>query len=106
MQKLPLPDCLSICQLLMLLDTPKDTATVFDKLLRTEDKINALLATSNSIWPCKQWTPSYLCWKKCNQNSERNVSHTDPKETIYADWLSKIKELLSNLKCVIPEYQP
>lgn len=49
MQKLPLPDCLSICQLLMLLDTPKDTATVFDKLLRTEDKINALLATSNSI---------------------------------------------------------
>ena len=35
-----------------------------------------------------------------NQNSKRNVSHTDPKETIYADRLSKIKGVLFGQTCI------
>ncbi|KAL3507342.1 hypothetical protein ACH5RR_032724 [Cinchona calisaya] len=43
-QKLPSPDYLSICQLLMFLDEPEDVAGVFEKLLRSENKDDALLA--------------------------------------------------------------
>lgn len=43
-QKLPSPDYLSICQLLMFLDGPEDVAGVFEKLLRSEGKDDALLA--------------------------------------------------------------
>lgn len=43
-QKLPCPDYLSICQLLMFLDEPEDVAGVFEKLLRSENKEDALLA--------------------------------------------------------------
>ncbi|CDP07645.1 unnamed protein product [Coffea canephora] len=42
-QKLPSPDYLSICQLLMFLDRPQDIAAVFEKLLRTESNNDALL---------------------------------------------------------------
>ncbi|CDO99454.1 unnamed protein product [Coffea canephora] len=42
-QKLPSPDYLSICQLLMFLDGPEDVAGVFEKLLRSENKDDALL---------------------------------------------------------------
>ena len=42
-QKLPSPDYLSICQLLMFLDRPEDIAAVFEKLLRTESNNDALL---------------------------------------------------------------
>ncbi|KAL9232768.1 hypothetical protein vseg_007838 [Gypsophila vaccaria] len=43
-QKLPSPDYLSICQCLMFLDQPGVVATILEKLLRSENKDDALLA--------------------------------------------------------------
>ncbi|CAI9117777.1 OLC1v1019260C2 [Oldenlandia corymbosa var. corymbosa] len=43
-QDLPSPDYLSICQLLMFLDEAEDVAGLFQKLLRSENKDDALLA--------------------------------------------------------------
>ncbi|KAF5452137.1 hypothetical protein F2P56_027170 [Juglans regia] len=43
-QKLPSPDYLSICQCLMFLDEPEAVASILEKLLRSENKDEALLA--------------------------------------------------------------
>ncbi|XP_050372736.1 26S proteasome non-ATPase regulatory subunit 1 homolog A-like [Argentina anserina] len=43
-QKLPSPDYLSICQCLMFLDETEGVATILEKLLRSENKEDALLA--------------------------------------------------------------
>ncbi|KAJ4955156.1 hypothetical protein NE237_011939 [Protea cynaroides] len=43
-QKLPSPDYLSICQRLMFLDKPEVVAGILEKLLRSENKDDALLA--------------------------------------------------------------
>ena len=43
-QKLPSPDYLSICQCLMFLDEPEAVASILEKLLRSENKDDALLA--------------------------------------------------------------
>ncbi|XP_061364757.1 26S proteasome non-ATPase regulatory subunit 1 homolog A-like [Gastrolobium bilobum] len=43
-QKLPSPDYMSICQCLMFLDEPDGVASILEKLLRSEDKDDALLA--------------------------------------------------------------
>ncbi|XP_043704491.1 26S proteasome non-ATPase regulatory subunit 1 homolog A-like [Telopea speciosissima] len=43
-QKLPSPDYLSICQCLMFLDKPEEVAGILEKLLRSENKDDALLA--------------------------------------------------------------
>ncbi|PQM41990.1 26S proteasome non-ATPase regulatory subunit 1 homolog A-like [Prunus yedoensis var. nudiflora] len=43
-QKLPFPDYLSICQCLMFLDEPEGVASILEKLLRSENKDDALLA--------------------------------------------------------------
>ncbi|KFK26374.1 hypothetical protein AALP_AA8G240200 [Arabis alpina] len=43
-QKLPSPDYLSICQCLMFLDEPQGVASILEKLLRSENKDDALLA--------------------------------------------------------------
>ncbi|KAK7358197.1 hypothetical protein VNO77_00122 [Canavalia gladiata] len=43
-QKLPSPDYLSICQCLMFLDDPEGVASILEKLLRSENKDDALLA--------------------------------------------------------------
>ncbi|KAK9725768.1 hypothetical protein RND81_05G167900 [Saponaria officinalis] len=43
-QKLPSPDYLSICQCLMFLDQPEGVATILEKLLRSENQDDALLA--------------------------------------------------------------
>ncbi|KAI4345368.1 hypothetical protein L6164_012498 [Bauhinia variegata] len=43
-QKLPSPDYLSICQCLMFLYEPEAVASILEKLLRSEDKDDALLA--------------------------------------------------------------
>ncbi|XP_030974291.1 26S proteasome non-ATPase regulatory subunit 1 homolog A [Quercus lobata] len=43
-QKLPSPDYLSICQCLMFLDEPEGVASILEKLLRSENKDEALLA--------------------------------------------------------------
>ncbi|XP_058203848.1 26S proteasome non-ATPase regulatory subunit 1 homolog A-like isoform X1 [Rhododendron vialii] len=43
-QKLPSPDYLSICQCLMLLDEPEGVSSILEKLLRSENKDDALLA--------------------------------------------------------------
>ncbi|CAJ1936725.1 unnamed protein product [Sphenostylis stenocarpa] len=43
-QKLPSPDYLSICQCLMFLDEPEGVAVILEKLLRSENKDDALLA--------------------------------------------------------------
>lgn len=43
-QKLPSPDYLSICQCLMFLDEPEGVASILEKLIRSENKDNALLA--------------------------------------------------------------
>lgn len=43
-QKLPSPDYLSICQCLMFLDEPKGVASILEKLLRSANKDEALLA--------------------------------------------------------------
>ncbi|KAL6971074.1 26S proteasome non-ATPase regulatory subunit 1 A [Sarracenia purpurea var. burkii] len=43
-QKLPSPDYLSICQCLMFLDEPVGVASILEKLLRSENKDDALLA--------------------------------------------------------------
>ncbi|KAL7251234.1 hypothetical protein ACSBR1_013127 [Camellia fascicularis] len=43
-QELPSPDYLSICQCLMFLDEPEGVATILEKLLRSENKDDALLA--------------------------------------------------------------
>ncbi|XP_068317012.1 26S proteasome non-ATPase regulatory subunit 1 homolog A [Pyrus communis] len=43
-QKLPSPDYLSICQCLMFLDEPEGVANILERLLRSEDKDDALLA--------------------------------------------------------------
>lgn len=43
-QKLPSPDYLSICQCLMFLDEPEGVVSILEKLLRSENKDDALLA--------------------------------------------------------------
>ncbi|KAL2506453.1 26S proteasome non-ATPase regulatory subunit 1A [Abeliophyllum distichum] len=43
-QQLPSPDYLSICQRLMFLDEPEGVASILEKLLRSENKEDALLA--------------------------------------------------------------
>ncbi|KAJ4969279.1 hypothetical protein NE237_015980 [Protea cynaroides] len=43
-QKLPSPDYLSVCQCLMFLDKPEEVAGILEKLLRSENKDDALLA--------------------------------------------------------------
>lgn len=43
-QKLPSPDYLSICQCLMFLDEPEAVASILERLLRSENKDDALLA--------------------------------------------------------------
>lgn len=43
-QKLSSPDYLSICQCLMFLDEPEGVASILEKLLRSENKDDALLA--------------------------------------------------------------
>jgi len=43
-QKLPSPDYLSICQCLMFLDEPEGVASILEKLLRSGNKDEALLA--------------------------------------------------------------
>ncbi|GFY82599.1 26S proteasome regulatory complex, non-ATPase subcomplex, Rpn2/Psmd1 subunit [Actinidia rufa] len=43
-QKLPSPDYLSICQCLMFLDEPEGVASILEKLLRSENNDDALLA--------------------------------------------------------------
>lgn len=43
-QKLPSPDYLSICQCLMFLDEPEGVASILEKLLRSENKDDELLA--------------------------------------------------------------
>ncbi|KAF6144295.1 hypothetical protein GIB67_024522 [Kingdonia uniflora] len=43
-QRLPSPDYLSICQCLMLLDEPEGVSVIFEKLLRSRNKDEALLA--------------------------------------------------------------
>ncbi|CAI0380333.1 unnamed protein product [Linum tenue] len=43
-QKLPSPDYLSICQCLMFLDEPEGVASILEKLLRSDNKDDALLA--------------------------------------------------------------
>ncbi|KAA0033291.1 hypothetical protein IC582_010462 [Cucumis melo] len=43
-QKLPSPDYLSICQCLMFLDEPEGVASILEKLLRSENKDDTLLA--------------------------------------------------------------
>ncbi|XP_042487492.1 26S proteasome non-ATPase regulatory subunit 1 homolog A-like, partial [Macadamia integrifolia] len=43
-QKLPSPDYLSICQCLMFLDKPEEVAGILERLLRSENKDDALLA--------------------------------------------------------------
>ncbi|CAL5215275.1 unnamed protein product [Lathyrus oleraceus] len=43
-QKLPSPDYLSICQCLMFLDVPEGVASILEKLLRSENKDDSLLA--------------------------------------------------------------
>ncbi|KAF2288874.1 hypothetical protein GH714_022515 [Hevea brasiliensis] len=43
-QKLPYPDYLSICQCLMFLDEPEGVASILEKLLRSENKDDVLLA--------------------------------------------------------------
>uniref|UniRef100_A0A7C9E1P7 26S proteasome non-ATPase regulatory subunit 1 homolog n=1 Tax=Opuntia streptacantha TaxID=393608 RepID=A0A7C9E1P7_OPUST len=43
-EKLPSPDYLSICQCLMFLDEPEGVASILEKLLRSENKDDALLA--------------------------------------------------------------
>lgn len=43
-QKLPSPDYLSICQCLMFLGEPEGVANILEKLLRSENKDDALLA--------------------------------------------------------------
>ncbi|KAK7398840.1 hypothetical protein VNO78_10013 [Psophocarpus tetragonolobus] len=43
-QKLPSPDYLSICQCLMFLDEPEGVASILEKLLRSENKDDSLLA--------------------------------------------------------------
>uniref|UniRef100_A0A0D6QRD2 26S proteasome non-ATPase regulatory subunit 1 homolog n=1 Tax=Araucaria cunninghamii TaxID=56994 RepID=A0A0D6QRD2_ARACU len=43
-EKLPLPDYLSICQCLMFLDEPGSVASILEKLLRSENKDDALMA--------------------------------------------------------------
>ncbi|XP_009379347.2 26S proteasome non-ATPase regulatory subunit 1 homolog A [Pyrus x bretschneideri] len=43
-QKLPSPDYLSICQCLMFLDEPEGVTSILEKLLRSENKDDALLA--------------------------------------------------------------
>ncbi|KAL8121120.1 hypothetical protein AgCh_018039 [Apium graveolens] len=43
-KKMPSPDYLSICQCLMFLDEPMGVASILEKLLRSEDKNDALLA--------------------------------------------------------------
>lgn len=43
-QKLPSPDYLSICQCLMFLDEPEGVVSILEKLLRSENKEDALLA--------------------------------------------------------------
>ncbi|CDP15145.1 unnamed protein product [Coffea canephora] len=73
-QKLPSPDYLSICQLLMFLDTLEDIAAVFEKLLRTKSKNDALFGFQIAF-------------------DLRVIKIL--KETIYVTRLSKIKGILS-----------
>ncbi|KAK7329135.1 hypothetical protein VNO77_23281 [Canavalia gladiata] len=104
-QKLPSPDYLSIGQCFMSLDGPEGVASILEKLLRLENKDNALLALQIAFdLPKPSDTTST---ENANANGPDDVQMTrggsasavsvpeDPIETMYTERLSKIKGILS-----------
>ncbi|KAI8566710.1 hypothetical protein RHMOL_Rhmol02G0063300 [Rhododendron molle] len=123
-QKLPSPDYLSICQCLMLLDEPEGVSSILEKLLRSENKDDALLAFQIAFDLVENEHQAFLLNVKNllsgpkshpsesgqdgngaasedvqmadgTQAVNQIVQEADPNEATYAERLTKIKGILS-----------
>ncbi|KAJ8755384.1 hypothetical protein K2173_019182 [Erythroxylum novogranatense] len=132
-QKLPSPDFLSICQCLMFLDEPEGVANILEKLLRSGNRDEALLAFQIAFdlvenehqafllnvrdrLSAPKLQPPISAQPRSNPGSAQtespataedvqmtegtsttteHVHETDPNEAIYAERLTKIKDILS-----------
>ncbi|EOA34152.1 hypothetical protein CARUB_v10021654mg [Capsella rubella] len=118
--KLASPDYSSICQCLMFLDEPHGVASILEKLLRSEDKNDALLALQIAFdlvenehngflmsvrdsLPTPKTLPVVAVQAAETSTAQREnfegdlqmTDETDPADTIYAERLTKVKGILS-----------
>lgn len=77
-QKLPSPDYLSICQCLMFLDEPEGVVSILEKLLRSENKDDALLAFQVAFDLVENEHQAFLL----NVRDHLPVPKTQPLETV------------------------
>ncbi|KAJ8566059.1 hypothetical protein K7X08_030536 [Anisodus acutangulus] len=122
-EKTPSPNYLSMCQWLMFLDKPEAVASILEKLLRSENKDDALLAFQIAFDLVENEHQAFLLNVRDRLSSpelpaEPNTAETgdatatedvpmteetqplletsvDPNEAIYAERLGKIKGILS-----------
>ncbi|XP_061364764.1 26S proteasome non-ATPase regulatory subunit 1 homolog A-like [Gastrolobium bilobum] len=93
-QKLPSPDYMSICQCLMFLDEPDGVASILEKLLRSEDKDDALLAFQIAFDLVENEHQAFLL----NVRGHLSLPKSQPAESAqhvvlfhwrFLDWLSR-----------------
>ncbi|KAG6778049.1 hypothetical protein POTOM_017894 [Populus tomentosa] len=102
-QELPHPDLLSICQYLMLLDEPEGVASELEKLLRSKNKDRALVAFQIAFDLVENEDKTFLLYVRdlfsmCQPSDSTQNDHvTDPREGMYAERLTKIRRILSDL---------
>lgn len=77
-QKLPSPDYLSICQCLMFLDEPEGVVSILEKLLRSENKDDALLAFQVAFDLVENEHQAFLL----NVRDHLPIPKTQPLETV------------------------
>lgn len=121
-QNLPTPDYLSMCQCLMFLDEPEGVASILEKLLRSAEKDDALLAFQIAFDLVENEHQAFLLSVRDRLSdpkpqpsesaepsstvedaqmidgshvSNEIVQEMDPKEATYAERLTKIKGILS-----------
>ncbi|XP_076924514.1 26S proteasome non-ATPase regulatory subunit 1 homolog A-like [Bidens hawaiensis] len=124
-QDLASPDYLNICQCLMFLDQPEGVATILEKLLRSENKDDALMAFQIAFDLLENEHQAFLSGVRDRLSSPKlkseqpavtepnpavsedtqmadetqpliaSVSESDPAEVTYAERLTKMKGILS-----------
>ncbi|CAE5960515.1 unnamed protein product [Arabidopsis arenosa] len=119
-QKLTCPDYLSICQCLMFLDEPQGVASILEKLIRSEDKDDALLALQIAFdlveneqqaflmsvrdsLPMPKTLPVVAVQAAETSTAQREntagdvqlTDETDHADAVYTERLTKVKGILS-----------
>ncbi|KAJ0555249.1 putative armadillo-like helical, 26S proteasome regulatory subunit RPN2 [Helianthus annuus] len=101
-QDLASPDYLNICQCLMFLDQPEGVASILEKLLRSENKDDAMMAFQIAFDLIENEHQAFLLSVRDRLSSPKlpliasvPEPESDPAEVIYAERLTKMKGILS-----------